>query len=144
MKDDTTSSGVVEASFVRREYYLEPPAKGSTPEVWAAWLEADKLAAAQAKRAFTRSQKHAEIPDYLAPKVVAKVGGVYRQSAMVGFVGDGDGSRIEAAVDADQDQRAIMRPWDRVGGRGEATSTRAGSSKRAKRKALRKSRKGQN
>jgi len=142
--EDPTLEGVVETSFVRKEYYVEPPIKGSAPEVWQAWLEADKQAASAAKRAFTKSQKHAELPEHLQARVVSKVGGVYRQSAMVGFVGDGETSRIEAAVDADQDKRTVMSPWAQVGGRGKSTSQRAGSSKRARAKAARKARKGQN
>lgn len=144
MSDTTMPEGVVDASFVRQEYYVEPPAKGASVEVWQAWQKADRQAAINAKRAFTRSQVHAEIPEYLQPKVLAKIGGVYRQSAMVGFVGDGDSSRLEAAVDADQDTKAIMRPWDKIGGRGASTVKRNGSSKRAAAKARRRARKGQN
>ena len=135
--------GLVEATFVRREFYLQPPEKGASPEVWAAWLEADRNAARAAKASFTKAQKYAEIPEYLAPKVCAKVGGVWRQAALVGLVSDGDNTRLEAAIEADQDNRALLSPWERVGGRGESTKARSGSSKRAAAKARRKARKGQ-
>ena len=138
----TPESGVVEASFVRKETYVDPPAKGSSLEVWQAWLVADKNAAIAAKRAFTKSQAHGEIPDALQARTVSKVGGVYRQSAMVGFVSDGaDSARIEVAVDATQDQ-VVLTPWVQVGGRGKSTAKKINNSKRAKRKALRKARKG--
>ena len=143
---DTTmpDDGVVEANFVRKEYYVEPPTKGSAPEVWQAWLEADKQAASAAKRAFTKAQKHGEIPEAMAPKAMSKVGGVWRQSALVGLVGDGDTTRLEAAVDADQDTKVHLTPWDKIGGRGERSASRSGSAKRAAAKARRKARKGQN
>ena len=136
--------GVQESSFVRKDFYLEPPGKGASPEVWKAWLEADRQAAIQAKRAHTKSLAHADIPEAFQAKVLSKVGGVYRQSAMVGLVGDGDSTRIEAAVDADQDTRTHMTPWAKVGGRGERSAKRSGSAKRAAAKARRKARKGQN
>jgi len=145
MSEDTMPEGVVEASFVRREYYVEPPAKGASVEAWQAWQKADRQAAINARRAFTRAQHHAEIPEFLAPKVVSKVGGVYRQSALVGFVGNAEsgGAQAEVAVEATQDRSVILRPWDQIGGRGASTSARSGSSKRAARKARRKARKGQ-
>jgi hypothetical protein len=142
--NDTMPEGVVEANFVRREYYIEPPAKGASVEAWAEWQKADRQAAINAKRAFTKAQAHAEIPEYLQPKAMVKIGGVYRQSALVGLVGDGDSTRLEAAIDADQDTKVHLRPWDQVGGRGERSAKRSGSSKRAKAKALRRARKGQN
>lgn len=139
-----TPEGVQETSFVRKDFYLEPPGKGASPEAWQAWLEADRQAAIQAKRAHTKGLKHGEIPESLQPKVLSKINGVYRQSAMVGLVGEGDSTRIEAAIDADQDTRTHMTPWAKVGGRGASTAGRKGSSKRAGAKARRKARKGQN
>ena len=146
MPEDTTLDGVVEASFVRKDFYLDPPEKGASPEVWAAWIEADKQAASAAKRAFTRQQKHQELPEHLQPKAMVKQGGVWRQSALVGFVGDPEQgtARVEAAIDADQESKAHLRPWAEIGGRGQSTAARKGSSKRARAKALRKARKGQN
>lgn len=135
--------GVVEGSFVRKDFYTAPPEKGAAVEVWEKWLLEDKAAAIGAKRAHTKSLAHGEIPEALQAKVVSKIGGVYRQSSMVGFVSDGaDNSRIEAAVEADQDQRVVLSPWISVGGRGESTSKRRNNEKRAKAKAARKARKG--
>jgi hypothetical protein len=103
--DTEETEGVVDSSFVRKDFYLEPPQKGAPVAEWNKWLEADRQAAAQAKRAHTKTLKHAEVPEFLQPKVMAKVNGVYRQSAMVGFVTDGDTSKVEAAVDAEQGKR---------------------------------------
>lgn len=131
--------GVVDGSFVRKEFYLPPPEKGAPLEAWEAWQKADDLLAAAAKRKHTKSLKHAEVPEFLQPKVLSKVGGVYRQSAMVGFIGDGDTARVEAAVDADQDRRTVMTPWAKVGGRGSEGSQRlSGAQRRKAKKAARK------
>lgn len=134
--------GLVDSSFVRKDFYHEPPAKDATVEVWNEWLRKDKAAAIAAKREHTKKQAHGEIPEALQARVVSKIGGVYRQSTMVGFVSDGaDSARIEPAVEADQDQ-VVLRPWDRVGGRGVSTSKRRNNTRRAKAKAARKARRG--
>ncbi len=134
------TEGIVEANFVRKEWYVEPPAKGATPEVWAAWLEADRKAAIAAKRAFTLAQKHGEAPESARPTVTAKIGGVWKQTALVGLTGsaEDDALTIEAAVDADQD-RTLATAHFRHGGRGSAGSQRASGA--ARRKAKRKARK---
>ena len=134
--------GVVNGSFVRKDFYLDPPQKGAPVEEWNAWLEADKQAAAQAKRAHTKSLKHEEVPEFLQPKVLSKVGGVYRQSAMVGFIGDGETSRVEAAVDAEQGKVMALNAF-RHGGRGQQTASRSGSAKRAKKRAAMQARRKQ-
>lgn len=134
--------GIVEGSFVRKDFYEKPPEKGATVEVWQEWLARDKAKAIAAKRAHTKTLAHGEIPDALQAKVVSKVGGVYRQSSMVGFVSDGaDSARIEVAINATQDQ-VVLTPWDQVGGRRVSTAKRKNNSRRAKAKALRKARKG--
>ena len=117
----------ISGAFIRKSFYIDPPHKRASVEEWEAWLKADRQEAINAKRAHTKAQAHVEIPDYLQPTVVAKVGGVYRQSAMVGFVGDGDGgaARLEAAVDADQDRTIAIA-------RMQADHTKRGSVSRAK------------
>ncbi len=137
--EEKPKPGVVDGSFVPKAFYLEPPPKNAPPEVWAEWLKADARKAVAAKRAHTKSLAHEELPEYLQPRTVTKVGGVYRQSAMVGFVGDGDTARVEAAVDAEQDTKTHMTPWAKVGGRGAAGSQRAsGAQRRKARRAARK------
>jgi hypothetical protein len=115
----------ISGAFIRKSFYIDPPHKRASVEEWEAWLKADRQEAINAKRAHTKAQAHVEIPDYLQPTIVAKVGGVYRQSAMVGFVGDGDSSRLEAAVDADQDRTIAIA-------RMQADHTKRGSVSRAK------------
>lgn len=91
-------------AFVRRDYYVEPPKSGASNDDWVAWLKADQAKARAHKAAWTKSQKHAEIPE--TPRVVSKIGGVYRQSALVGFVGGSEdhAGQIEAVVEADQER----------------------------------------
>jgi len=105
--DTEETPSVVDSNFVRKDFYLDPPKKGAPVEEWNAWLEADRKAAIQAKRAYTLSQVHGELPEFLQPRTLSKVGGVYRQSAMVGFVGSAekDNLAVEAAVDAEQGKR---------------------------------------
>lgn len=126
-----SKSPVVDGSFVRAEFYHEPPTSGSSPEVWASWLEADDKAASAAKRKHTMSLKREEIPEFLQPKVVAKVGGVYRQSAMVGFVGEEGESQAEAAVEASQERDLTVARFSH-GGRGSNGSKRASGAQRRK------------
>jgi len=130
---------VVNSSYVRKDFYLSPPVKGAPVEAWEAWQKADDLLAANAKRKHTKSLKHEEVPEFLQPKVLSKVGGVYRQSAMVGFIGDGDTARVEAAVDAEQGKVLALNSF-RHGGRGQQTASRSGSAKRAARRAAKEAR----
>lgn len=97
--------GLVDSSFVRKDFYLEPPAKDATVEVWNEWLRKDRAAAIAAKRAHTKTLAHSEIPETMRASVVVKIGGVYKQTAMIGLVSEGeDRTRLEAAVEADQDR----------------------------------------
>lgn len=92
-------------AFVRRDYYVEPPKAGSSATEWADWLKADSAKARAHKAQWTKAQKHAEIPE-VSPRVVSKIGGVYRQSSLVGFIGGSEDSAgtIDAAVEADQEK----------------------------------------
>lgn len=99
---------IVDGSFVERAFYTEPPGKGAAPEAWEAWLKAEALAKAAHKRAHTKSLRCEEIPEHLRPRVLSKVGGVYRQSALVGFVGGEENTSVEVAIDADQDRRLVL------------------------------------
>ena len=92
-------------AFVRREYYVEPPKAGSPREVWEAWLREDAAKARAHKATWTKSQKHAEIPE-VSPRVVSKIGGVYRQSSLVGFVGGSEDTAgtLDVAVEAEQER----------------------------------------
>lgn len=138
MSDPTSEEGVVEANFVRKEWYVEPPAKGAPPEVWAAWLEADRKAAIAAKRAFTKAQKYAEAPESARATVTAKIGGVWKQTALVGFTGDAESNTlaIEAAVDADQERSIVLaRQLGEAAPRGTVSKGRSARQRQAKRAA---------
>jgi hypothetical protein len=131
--------GLVESSFVRKAFYTTPPEKGASVEEWNEWLRQDRAQAIAAKRAHTISLPRG-IPD-VKPMVVAKIGGVYKQTAMVGLVSEGeDQTRLEPAVEATQD-RVVLSAWDHIGGRGVSTAKRRNNSKRAKAKAARRARK---
>ena len=72
------------STFIRRDFYLEPPGKNATPEQWQEWLKKDALKARGAKSAFTRAQKAQECDDpRLNTMGVVKIGGVYRQTPAV-------------------------------------------------------------
>lgn len=136
------AKGIVDANFVRQEYYLDPPTKGSSAEAWDMWQKADDQAAAIAKRKHTMSLKHAELPDYLQDNVMVKRGGIYRQGAMVGFVGSADDGTVQAetAIEATQEfeidqAHARDEPKPRRGGK---SRNRAARQRRARREAKRK------
>lgn len=134
--------GLVESSFVRKDFYIAPPEKDAPVEVWQEWLKKDRAAAIVAKRAHTKTLAHGEIPESAQARVVSKIGGVYRQTAMIGLVSEGeDQTRLEPAIEATQD-RVVLNAWDHIGGRGVSTAKRRNNSKRAKLKAARKARRG--
>jgi hypothetical protein len=134
---------VQDSSFIRKEYYLEPPGKGASVSEWQAWQKADRQAAINAKRAFTKTQAYAEVPESGQAKALVKSGGCWRQSALVGFIGDADQgtSRVEAAIDADQERRVILARQEidspRRGVKSKGKNVRQAKSKRdAKRRRL--------
>jgi hypothetical protein len=125
------SKSVVDGSFVRAEFYVQPPQAGSSPEAWEKWLAEDRKKAIAAKRAHTMSLKQEEIPEFLQPKMVSKVGGVYRQSNMVGFVGEEGSAQVEPAVEAAQEKLMALAKFNH-GGRGSSGSQRASGAQRRK------------
>ncbi len=130
--------GIVEASFVRKEFYLEPPEKGASPEAWKLWLEADRQAAIAAKRAFTKAQKHGELPETARPTRMTKIGGVWRQTALVGLTGDAetDSLALEPGIEADQERKMILaRQEAEAKARGTRSKARAKRQREAARKA---------
>ena len=127
--------GILDGSFVREAFYLSPPESKASPDEWNRWLEADRLAASKAKRKHTLSCKHAERPDADKPTMMAKVGGVYRQSSLVGLVGSADtGFSAEPAIEAKQDLQTKLTPWVVVGGRGVSKRKSGSARRKAKRR----------
>jgi hypothetical protein len=83
-------------TFIRKDFYIEPPKKDAPVEEWNNWLEADKRKAAAAKAQHTKSLEQAEIPTWMGNSEVWQSGGatdrvvngVHTQGDMVGFTGD--------------------------------------------------------
>jgi len=87
---------IIDTSFVEKEFYHEPPKATATPEEWTAWMDGEKKARANAKRAFTKAQDHADTPDQFHDVVMVKQGGVWRQgNIMMGFNGNSDEGTLE-------------------------------------------------
>ena len=100
----------MDSTFVRKDFYVTPPAKDSTPEEWATWLKQDQAKAKAAKAAFTRSLKAQEMPAHLNGTATRKINGVWRSTTAIGFTGsveDGTG-QAEAIIEPNQ-ERDIAR-----------------------------------
>jgi hypothetical protein len=86
-------------SFVRKDFYIDPPAKNASPEEWAAWLEADKRKAAAAKAAYTKSfEQTTEAPEWLAGNqdmFTVKRDGKHTQGTIVGFSGSAEEGTLQ-------------------------------------------------
>ena len=120
-------------TFIREQFYIEPPAADATQEEWAAWIASDDRKAAAAKGAHTKAQEAGtgtELPAYLTVGAFAvKREGVHRQeyTAWEGDASVGDASRV-AIVQASQDRHFQAR--------GKRAGTKAKGS-RAQRRAKR-------
>jgi len=130
------SKPIVDGSWVRKDFYIQPPTKDAPAKEWEEWIEADKLAAAADKRKHTMGLKHADTPENMRPKAMSKIGGVWRQSPMVGLVGSvEDGSFGFEAVDDTTPHRVMaLREMEAQRSKGRSTP----SKKRAKRNRRRK------
>ncbi len=92
------------STFVRKDFYIDPPGKDATPEDWQNWQKADDKKAATAKAQHTKSLKHAPVPTWLGNDEVWQSGGtlvspgdgVHRQVNMVGFTGDPADGTVKA------------------------------------------------
>ena len=115
----------MDSTCVRKDFYLDPPAKGSPPEAWEVWLKADRKEAAKAKAAYTRSLKAVEMPAHLNGTATRKINGVWRSTTAIGFTGsaeDGTG-QAEAIVEPTQERdfiRARLTGVDRGKGKSGA------------------------
>ena len=130
------------SEFVRKDFYLEPPAKGASVEEWEAWLKADNRKAAAHKASHTKAQEHGEVsdlPGFVPGMAIKGTGGVYRQQyTAIGFGGDwenGNGT-IDLVSTASQDKHYQAR-----GHRGQRLTAKAKNAKARKaRKAQRNAR----
>ena len=77
----------MDKTFVRRSFYINPPAKNATVKEWFAWRRQDERAALQAQYRFNQARKITVDIDDVAETDVAKVDGVHKQVLSIGFVG---------------------------------------------------------
>lgn len=97
------------STFVREAFYVNPPKHNATPAEWEEWMEKDRKAAIQAKRAYTRSQPACELPANAQGTTFRRVNGVWKQSTSIGFVGEGEGNgHLEPMIEATQEKDYIL------------------------------------
>lgn len=132
--------GIVESTFVEKDFYLDPPAKGSSEAEWNTWMLKDGRKRSAAKAVHTKSLEHAEVPDEYQSCAMLMTGGdgVHRQSTGIGFSGDfenGQGT-LERPVEAKQEHHIALVNME--GARNKRGGSRKGKS--ARRRANRKRR----
>ena len=91
-------------TFIRKDFYIQPPAKDATPAEWAEWMKRDDRKAAAHKAQVTKSLEHADTPDDLQESNMRKVGGVWKQVLAIGISG-GDEDNGYTAEPMVQDQQ---------------------------------------
>jgi len=131
---------MMDSTFIRKDFYIQPPDKDASPEEWAKWLKKDNRKAAAHKAAHTRTLEHADLPEAIQSVGMRKIGGVWRQAVAVGFSGDAEsenGCTVEPIVESTQEQAAIVKRMEEH--RNKRGGTRTGkSSRRHKNKKRRK------
>jgi hypothetical protein len=131
-------------TFVRKDFYIQPPAKNAKPEEWTVWQEKDRRAAIAARRSWNKLHAKDEVISLPEATSTLRVGGVWKQTTALGFVGGSDdsGGHLEPIVEATQERdyiRARMTGTDRG-----VSHTRSVTSKHKARRDKRKARKGGN
>lgn len=129
----------MDSTFVRKDFYIDPPAKDATSDEWQKWLKKDNAKAAAAKRAHTKSLAHADLPDFAQGQTMRKINGVWKATTAIGFVGDAETGHVEPIVPENQERDYILA---RMTGTDRGVShTKAGNEKRKARRLRRKARK---
>lgn len=90
-------------TFIRKDFYSEPPARDATPEEWNTWIARDTRQAAAAKAVHTKSLEHTDTPTWLVADAPwqsggltsVKAGGITRQSQAVGFIGSPEEGTVQ-------------------------------------------------
>jgi len=119
----------MDSTFVRKDFYIQPPEKDATPEEWAKWLKKDNRKAAAHKAAHTRSLVHEEVPEEYQAGTTRKINGVWKQVPAVGFSGDGEENvQVQPIVEDTQEQVAILKRMEQY--RNIRGGTRKGKSAR--------------
>lgn len=85
-------------TFVRKDFYINPPSTNSNEEEWHKWFKEDNLKARIEKAKFTRASKSENINELPAFSTM-KINGVYKQVPSVGFI---DGI-LEPVIEAQQE-----------------------------------------
>lgn len=102
--------------FIRQDFYIQPPEKDASPEVWNEWLKRDNRKAAAAKAAHTKSLDFHDRPEEFAESTTRKVDGRWVQTTAIGFTGDSENGtcEAEAMVEADQPKVFILADMERT------------------------------
>lgn len=126
--------------FVRKDFYLDPPARNAPASAWAEWLERDKRKAAAAKAAHTRSLGHVDAGDDLQESAMRKVGGVWKQCLALGMVGNAEEGTLEGEVlvEASQSREVSLARMERSRNKRGSKSKGKNARRKANRKARRK------
>jgi hypothetical protein len=90
-------------TFVRQDFYIDPPKKDAAAEEWKAWIDKDNRAATNAKRAYTRSQVQGDIPESAQETSMRRVNGVWKATTNIGYVGNEDSGHLEPTIEATQE-----------------------------------------
>jgi len=104
-------------TFVRKDFYVSPPAKNATVGEWNEWMREDDAKARAHKAQCTKSQRHVDLPKNMQERTMRKVGGRWRQTTAIGIVGDERSCTLEPMVEANQEAEVIRARLEKEGGR---------------------------
>lgn len=128
-------------SFVRKDFYIQPPKADADPREWSAWLEADRKEAIKDRREYNKTIRPTERPEVYQETTMRRINGVWRQSTAIGISGSPeDGVTLEPTVEATQ-ERDYDRARFEVHGRG-LSHVKSGNQKRKERRLRRRMRRG--
>jgi len=101
-------------TFVRKDFYVEPPKEGSSIANWNKWLVKDEKAAIVAKRQFTRSLVPCDLPESAQESSLRRINGVWKQTTSIGLSGSiSDGTAtLEPIVEATQEIDLIRASFE--------------------------------
>lgn len=92
-------------TFVEREFYSDPPSlskdatESEISSAWSDWIKKEAKARANHKRAWTKSQKPGELPDFDNNGLMVKQGGVWKQRpGMTAYVGSAELGTLETVL----------------------------------------------
>lgn len=128
----------MDSTFVRKDFYVTPPAADASPEEWEQWIKRDDRKARAHKAAYTKSFEQLEAPESLQ-SVTRKIGGVHRQVSPIAFVGGEEGSHdTDLFVEAQQDTHIALIGMEQNRNRRGPGSRKGKSSRRHRNKKKRK------